>query len=165
MTQAFWVRCATVGATVALMGAGCTAQTSVQTDTTDTGTGTTSAAEGTTTGVGTSTSVDIKTDGTNTTVTTDAAPTAVTVTISGDGFSPASVTVKKGTTITFVNKGSTAHWPASDPHPTHTTYPEFNSKKEIASGASWTFTFDKVGTWRYHDHLNSGEKGVIIVTE
>lgn len=91
--------------------------------------------------------------------------TPVIVEIGGDGFSPTSITIKKGTTVTFMNEGSTSHWPASDPHPTHTIYPEFQAPSEIKPGASWSFTFDKVGSWRYHDHLNSGEKALIIVTE
>jgi plastocyanin len=73
--------------------------------------------------------------------------------------------VKKGTKVTFVNNSTSAFQPASAPHPAHTDYPEFDPKRAIAAGASWEFTFDKVGTWRYHDHLNPTRFGTVIVTE
>lgn len=161
MQTSMWTRGTLLFAVIALLGAGCTSQNTVSTGSEATGVQTTTAGEPS---GGSQTSVEIKADG-STTVTTDVEAEVVTVTITGDGFSPASVTIKKGTTVKFVNKGSKAHWPASDPHPSHTAYPEFDAKQEIKSGASWTFTFDKVGSWRYHDNLNSGEQGVIIVTE
>lgn len=81
------------------------------------------------------------------------------------GFTPGSITVKKGTTVVFKNTDVVGHWPASAPHPTHTIYPEFDSKKTIAAGQSWSFTFEKVGTWKYHDHLNPTIYGSVTVTE
>jgi plastocyanin len=81
------------------------------------------------------------------------------------GFVPASVTIKKGTIVTFDNESTKSMWPASAPHPTHTDYPEFDPKKAIAPGETWPFTFTKVGTWKYHDHLNPSRFGTIIVTE
>ncbi len=87
------------------------------------------------------------------------------------GFVPASFTVTAGTSVTFQNSGSGAMRVASDPHPAHTDYPTtggcvastFDSCSNIAPGMSWTFTFDKVGTWGYHNHLNPSEKGTIVV--
>src|SRR6185436_980984 len=37
--------------------------------------------------------------------------------ITDDGFSPSSITVKKGTKVTFANFTNNYAWPASDPHP------------------------------------------------
>ncbi|OGE79994.1 MAG: hypothetical protein A2660_02770 [Candidatus Doudnabacteria bacterium RIFCSPHIGHO2_01_FULL_45_18] len=91
--------------------------------------------------------------------------TNVEVKITASGFEPASITIANGTTVTFINNDSKNRWPASAPHPTHTDYPEFDPKKAIAADASWTFTFDKVGTWKYHDHLNSTKYGSVTVTE
>jgi plastocyanin len=82
-----------------------------------------------------------------------------------NGYTPATFTIKKGTKVTFHNKGTGQMWPASAPHPTHTDYPEFDPKKAIASGQSWSFTFDKTGTFRFHDHLNSSKFGSITVVE
>jgi hypothetical protein len=50
---------------------------------------------------------------------------------------------------------------ASDPHPTHTNYPAFNSGGSVSS---WTFTFTLAGSWGYHNHQNSGHTGTIVVT-
>lgn len=156
-----WKKIALTLAAVSLVGAGCTAKTSTTVETpvvtTPPAVTATVGGEVTTPVVTTTTTVQVKDD----------ASTAKTYTVemAGDGFSPTSLTIKKGDTVTFKNVGSNAHWPASAPHPTHTDYPEFDPKHEIAPGQSWSFTFEKVGTWRYHDHLNSGETGIIIVTE
>ena len=54
-------------------------------------------------------------------------------------------------------------WPASNIHPTHMIYPEFDAKRPVASGKDWSFTFTKKGTWRYHDHLNPEATGTVVV--
>ena len=83
----------------------------------------------------------------------------------GGIFVPKSVTGKKGGTVTWVNKGSTPVWPASAFHPTHQVYPGFDSLKGIQSGESYSFVFDRVGSWKYHDHLNASATGVVEVVE
>ncbi len=93
------------------------------------------------------------------------APTTATINMTSAGFQPANITVKKGTTVTFVNKDTQPHWPASGPHPTHTALPGFDALKAIPSGGSYSYTFTKVGVWSYHDHLNSSLFGKITVTE
>jgi plastocyanin len=80
-----------------------------------------------------------------------------------DGYEPADVTIKAGQAIRFINKSSGNRWPASNIHPTHEIYPEFDPKKAIQPGESWAFTFRNKGTWRMHDHLLSYMKGVITV--
>lgn len=87
------------------------------------------------------------------------------VTISASGFNPSDITVKKGQKVIFVNKDKKMHWPASNPHPTHYIYPEFDPKQPIPPGGSWEFVFQKVGTWLYHDHLNPETNGSITVSE
>lgn len=84
---------------------------------------------------------------------------------SANGFSPAVLTVKKGETVTFVNNSGRNFRPASDNHPTHTLYPEFDSGKPIASGEEYSFTFEKVGDWGYHDHARATSVGIVRVTE
>lgn len=96
---------------------------------------------------------------------TDIDPQTYTITMTDSGYAPASLEIKKGDTVTFVNNGTKANWPASAPHPTHTDYPEFDPKKGIAVGESWSFTFDRAGTWRFHDHLNPTRFGSITVAE
>jgi plastocyanin len=99
------------------------------------------------------------------------------VTYTNSGYSPSTLTIKKGETVTFKNQSSFSMWPASDMHPTHrvysgtslsehcpdTTGTAFDACKGYLPGESWSFTFNKVGTWNYHDHLNPGNTGTIIV--
>ena len=54
-------------------------------------------------------------------------------------------------------------WVASAPHPTHTNYPGFDAKQGVASGEKYSFTFDKAGSWNYHDHLIPSNFGTIVV--
>lgn len=86
-----------------------------------------------------------------------------TITITNQGFSPKSIEVKDGTTITFINKDNMPHQPASNLHPTHLNYPEFDSKEGIAPGKVWKFKIDKTGTWFFHDHLFPNFGGKIKV--
>ena len=94
-----------------------------------------------------------------------------TVEITSSGFSPSTLTVAQGTTVTFVNMDSAEHWPASASHPTHTVYPTeggcigstFDACEGLAQGESFEFTFDEVGEWKYHDHKNPSNFGTIIV--
>ncbi len=99
------------------------------------------------------------------------------VEITSGGFSPTPLTISAGDTVTFVNKDAEPHWPASAMHPTHTVYPGSNIEKcgtpeesrifdacrGLASGESWSFTFNEKGTWNYHDHLNAKLFGKVIV--
>lgn len=81
----------------------------------------------------------------------------------GKAFSPNQLTVKSGDVVVFNNKSNVDFWPASGPHPQHTNYPEFDPKKAIPAGGSWKFTFTKVGTWPFHDHLMPSVFGSITV--
>ena len=99
------------------------------------------------------------------------------VTYTDAGYSPGTIRVKVSTTVMFKNNSSQAMWTASAFHPTHTVYhgtslsehcPDtknvtFDACKGIQPGSSWSFTFDKVGSWNYHNHLNPSDTGTIIV--
>jgi len=89
----------------------------------------------------------------------------VTVTIEIDelGFHPAEVTITAGTTVLFVNNGQAKHWPASDVHPTHEILPEFDANKGLETGETYSYTFNDVGEWSMHDHLNPRLVGTITV--
>jgi len=99
------------------------------------------------------------------------------VTYTNSGYSPSTLTVQKGETVTFKNQSSRSMWPASDVHPTHRVYsgtslskhcPDttgiaFDACKGFLPGQIWLFTFNKADTWKYHDHLNPGNTGTIDV--
>ena len=85
------------------------------------------------------------------------------VVYTNDGFNPAELTVKAGTEVTFLNQSDIKMWMASAPHPTHTLYPDFDEKTYVTKGGSYSFTFNKVGTHSYHNHMQLGKYGKIIV--
>lgn len=98
-----------------------------------------------------------------------------TVEIIDNQFRPAVLRIKKGDSVTWVNKMSVSSWPASAIHPTHDVYPEkggciasaFDACHGLKTGESWGFIFNQVGQWKYHDHLNAGivKPGTIEVSE
>lgn len=99
------------------------------------------------------------------------------ITYTGNNYSPSTITIFTGETVTFVNKSTRDMWPASALHPTHTIYPNsdiekcgatekeaiFDACRGIPQGESWSFTFNEIGEWEYHDHLNPRSNGTIIV--
>jgi plastocyanin len=82
-----------------------------------------------------------------------------------EGFQPRESSVKVCSRVTFKNNSSQAFWPASNLHPTHGIYPEFDPLQGVKPGDSWSFVFDRVGRWRYHDHLAPVMTGVMNVTQ
>lgn len=92
-------------------------------------------------------------------------PIDVTVEIKGNQFLPQTVKIKKGGKVIWLNKDGRASWPASDVHPTHQIYQGFDAIGGIADGESYSFVFDKTGSWNYHDHFSPGVRGTVIVSE
>ena len=90
---------------------------------------------------------------------------ATVVTLTKDGYVPRELTVEKGTVVAFVSENGALFWPASNLHPSHGIYPEFDPKAPIQPNDAWSFTFDTAGEWKYHDHLAPYFIGVITVTE
>ncbi len=94
-----------------------------------------------------------------------------TVEITAAGFSPDTLTIKKGETAAFLNKDAVAHWPASAFHPSHRAYPDqggclgstFDACKGLVQGEEFLFTFNHAGSWKYHDHMNPSLSGTIVV--
>jgi hypothetical protein len=80
-----------------------------------------------------------------------------------DGFYPRVMTIKIGEVVEFVSHIDQPMWPASDLHPTHDVYPDFDPKKPLFAGESFSFKFEKAGRWSFHDHLDSTKTGMIIV--
>jgi plastocyanin len=96
-----------------------------------------------------------------TTETTDQSVAAA-ITYDGSSFSPDKITVKSGDKITVKNTSSITVEFDSDPHPVHSDNTELNIGI-ISPGNSMTFTVDKTGTWSYHNHLDPGQTGTIVV--
>ena len=92
---------------------------------------------------------------------TSVAPTVIV--LGNNGFSPNSITVQQGETVLFKTTRNDAFWPASNDHPTHGIYPEFDPRRPIAANESWSFVFEKAGTWKFHNHAAPFEEGVVVV--
>ena len=90
-------------------------------------------------------------------------PALATVVYRDGTFVPKRLEVDPGQQVTFVNESDKPFWPASNIHPTHEIYPEFDALGPIAPGEAWVFTFDAPGFWRYHNHRGPRETGIVVV--
>jgi predicted lipoprotein with Yx(FWY)xxD motif/plastocyanin len=75
----------------------------------------------------------------------------VAITIRDNNFSPKTLTVKKGTTVKWTNEGTSTHTVTSDEN-------TFKSG-DLDAGKSFSFTFDKPGTYPYHCEIHGGVGG------
>jgi plastocyanin len=88
---------------------------------------------------------------------------AAAVSITRDGFVPATIQIKKGNQVTWTNNDTNPHQVITDPHPSHTNLKNLDGDP-LAAGESFTFTFEKTGTYGYHDEMNPlNTKGTVIV--
>jgi len=87
------------------------------------------------------------------------------ITITKDGFSPDEITIHKNEIVDFVNDDIATHWPASNPHPTHDLYQQFDPKNSLLPHQTWSMQFSRVGDWHYHDHIIPYHTGEINVVE
>ncbi|MDO8648318.1 MAG: S-layer homology domain-containing protein [Candidatus Peregrinibacteria bacterium] len=85
------------------------------------------------------------------------------VTYTADGFTPSVLHIKKGDTVSFQNDTTSEMWVASNPHPTHTDFSAFDAEKAYGQAETYIYTFNQIGTFRYHNHLNSSHEGTIVV--
>lgn len=92
------------------------------------------------------------------------APKTVNISYTNSCFVSGNQSIKKGDTIRFTNNSNGSMWPASDRHPEHDIYSEFDSKGPIGNGGMYTFTFTRTGTWGYHDDIKPGCGGAITVS-
>jgi plastocyanin len=79
-----------------------------------------------------------------------------TVKMAGMSFSPASLSVAPGTTVTFLNNDNTTHTVTDDDG-------AFDSGN-IAPGANYKHTFMTAGTVKYHCKIHTNMKASVVVT-
>lgn len=80
---------------------------------------------------------------------------ANTVYVQNFAFNPNSLTVKVGTTVTWVNKDSTTHTVISDNG-------AFTSG-DLSPGSNYTYTFNNTGTYPYHCSIHPSMTGTVTV--
>ncbi len=79
------------------------------------------------------------------------------VSISGFAFSPASITVKAGTTVTWTNNDPFTHNVVGDSAPSG-----FGSSN-FGNGQTYSFTFDTPGTYTYLCSIHPQMTGTVVV--
>lgn len=99
------------------------------------------------------------------------------------GYFPATLTVKAGQTVVFVNDAHGWSSPVAVPHHHHEGMPDiqmwplgeqlaedapcqkgdFNPCRAFEGGQAWSFRFTEAGTWRYRDRLLPEFGGTVIV--
>lgn len=80
-----------------------------------------------------------------------------------DGYIPAQLEVPAGTAVTFINESDGDMWVASDEHPGHTDLPTFDQFSPSDKTSTYTYMFDQIGEWYFHDHLEPAHGGLITV--
>jgi plastocyanin len=88
------------------------------------------------------------------------------ITISPQGFIPASISLKKGSQLTWQNNDERPHQVIFGPHPVHQSLMGLKNIESpaLATNESFTFTFETTGTFSYHDEFNPlNSTGVVIV--
>ncbi|QQS19892.1 cupredoxin domain-containing protein [Candidatus Saccharibacteria bacterium] len=98
------------------------------------------------------------------TVSTATRKIATNVSVNSEGFSPATLTIKRGQSVIWENTDDQPHQIASDPYPQADGLPGLTADGPILTNETYAFTFDKVGTFTYYDHLNPEKfHGTIVV--
>ena len=82
------------------------------------------------------------------------------VSIQDFAFAPATITVKKVTTVTWTNKDTTKHTVTPD-----TETADFKSSELLAKNETYRVTFTSTGTFAYHCAPHPNMKGTVIVTD
>jgi plastocyanin len=72
-----------------------------------------------------------------------------------NSFSPSSLTISSGTTVTWTNKESVTH--------TVTSNNGIFESGDMSKNETFSYTFSTVGTFPYHCRHHSGMNGTIIV--
>jgi plastocyanin len=84
-------------------------------------------------------------------------PTSASINISNFAFSPAAITVKKGTKVTWTNQDGASHTVTGDNGgPASGT---------LANGASYSFTFTQTGIFSYHCAIHPSMTASVTVTQ
>ena len=86
----------------------------------------------------------------------DAAPPAVRIAIFNYKFDPATVTVPAGTTVTWTNHDDIPHTVAS-------SNKSFKGSGGLDTGDSYSYTFDRPGTYKYYCTLHPFMTGTVVV--
>jgi plastocyanin len=85
------------------------------------------------------------------------------VNITSRGFSPQTVSIKKGQAVSWTNKTFIKHQVTSDAQPTSNGSAGFKGQGALLQTDLFLVTFKTSGTFTYHDELNPSLTGTVIV--
>jgi hypothetical protein len=85
------------------------------------------------------------------------------VVYTAEGYSPAVLEVSLGSKVGFKNTSDFPMWTASDPHPLHSDYGDFDSRRDYLAGETYVYEFKETGTFGYHNHEKSLHRGIVRV--
>jgi plastocyanin len=85
------------------------------------------------------------------------------VSITASGFNPASLTIKIGGQVTWSNNDARPHHVVADMTADNPAPLGFDNDLVLHTGDSYSFSFIHPGAYTYHDLLNPGSAGTIIV--
>jgi len=85
------------------------------------------------------------------------------VNIQNFAFTPAVIPIPAGTTVTWINMDTADHTVVSDTQGS-TAQGALFSSPSLPKGASYSFKFDKTGTYTYHCSIHPSMKGTVVVT-
>ena len=86
----------------------------------------------------------------------------VTVIIKARAFDPTTITIKEGTTVTWINEDPMLHRVVHLPEVTNAEL--FNSGS-LSSGQSYSYTFTKKGWYNYGDPQIGGGRSSLVIVE
>jgi plastocyanin len=73
-------------------------------------------------------------------------------------FTPSQITIAKGGTVTWTNNDSTAHTVTDD-----LSNVDGPASGDIQPGSTYSFTFNKTGSFQYHCSIHPYMRGTIVV--
>jgi plastocyanin len=87
---------------------------------------------------------------------------AASVAITPDGFTPATIKIKKGEDVAWVSQDDAVHQVYADQQ----VIPGLDSAQPLSDGDTYIFTFEESGTYNYYDPLAPAQyQGTVIVEE
>jgi len=106
---------------------------------------------------GTSSSTSSNTNGSTSSSNQSTASTGA-ITIQNMMFTPPQISIRKGGTVTWTNNDSTAHTVTDD-----LSNVGGPASGDIQPGSTYSFTFNKTGSFQYHCSIHPSMRGTIVV--
>ena len=86
----------------------------------------------------------------------------LTVIIKARAFDPSTITIKKGTTVTWINEDSMMHRVVHLPEANH---PELFNSGQLSPGQSSSYTFVETGRYEYGNPQIGGGRSSLVIVE